>query len=114
MPKLISQKNFSNITVSSLTTTSTSQVPLDVFSKETFRSAKYQIQVTRGNSYNTSEFIVVHDGTTTYNTEYGITRTGDSLASFSSDISGNNVRLLVTPSSASSTTFKVVRVSINT
>lgn len=114
MPKLISQKNFSNITVSSLTTTSTSQVPLDVFSKETFRSAKYQIQVTRGSSYNTSEFIVVHDGTTTYNTEYGIIRTGDSLASFNSDISGNNIRLLVTPSSASSTTFKVIRVSINT
>ena len=50
MPKLISQVNFSNITVASLTTTSTSQVPLDVFSTETFRSAKYQIQVTEGSS----------------------------------------------------------------
>ena len=114
MPKLISQKNFSNITVSSLTTTSTSQVSLDVFSKTTFRSVKYQIQVTSNNSYNTSELIVVHDGTDTYNTEYGIIRTGNSLASFTSDISGNNVRLLVTPSSSSSTTFKVIRLSINT
>lgn len=114
MPKLISQKNFTNITVSSLTTTSTSQVALDVFSKETFRSVKYQIQITSGSDYHTSEFIIVHDGTNTYNTEYGIIRTGNSLASFSSDVSGNNIRLLVTPATSSSTTFKAIRLSINT
>ena len=45
MPKLLSQANFSNITVTSLTTSSTSQAVLDVFSKETYRSAKWQIQV---------------------------------------------------------------------
>ena len=44
MPHLISQKNFENITVSSLTTTSTSQASLDIFDKEQFRSARYQIQ----------------------------------------------------------------------
>ena len=40
MPKLLSQANFSNITVTSLTTTSDSQAVLDVFSKESYRSAK--------------------------------------------------------------------------
>lgn len=114
MPKLLSQKNFSNLTVSSLTTTSTSQVALDIFSKETFRSVKYQIQTTSGTDYHTTEFIIVHDGSNTYNTEYGIVRTSNSLASFSSDISGNNVRLLVTPASSNSTTFKAIRLSINT
>ena len=91
MPHLISQKNFQNITVSSLTTTSTDEVALDVF-----------------------EFIIVHDGTTTYNTEYAIIKTGSSLATFSSDISSGNVRLLVTPASTDSTTFKAIRTSINT
>ena len=114
MPKLISQKNFSNITVSSLTTTSTNQVSLDIFSKETFRSVKYQIQTTSGNDYHTCEFSIVHDGSNTYNTEYAIIKTGDSLATFNSDVSGNNIRLLVTPTSTNSTTFKAIRLSINT
>ena len=114
MPKLISQVNFSNINVSSLTTTSVSQVPLDVFSTETFRSAKYQLQVTEGSSYHTADFLVVHNGSTTYNTEYAVIKTGSSLATFDSDISGGNVRLLVTPASTSSTTFRCIRTSINT
>ena len=36
MPRLLSQANFSNITVPSLTTTSVSEVALDVFSKTSF------------------------------------------------------------------------------
>lgn len=114
MPHLISQKNFQNITVSSLTTTSTSQVAMDVFDVDQFRSVKYQLQVTSGSSYHTAEFIIVHNGTSTFNTEYAIVRTGESLASFDSDISSGNVRLLVTPSSTDPTTFKAIRTSINT
>ena len=114
MPKLLSQANFSNITVTSLTTTSDSQAVLDVFSKESYRSAKWQIQVTRGGTYHTVEFLVVHNGTATFNTEYAIIKTNDSLATFDTDISGDNVRLLVTPASDTSTTFKVIRTSINT
>jgi len=114
MPKLLSQVNFTNITVASLTTTSGSQAVLDVFSKTSFRSVKYQIQVTQGSSYHTVEFIIVHNGSLTFNTEFAIVKTGDSLASFDSDISSNNVRLLITPASGSSTTFKAIRTSINT
>ena len=114
MPRLLSQANFSNITVASLTTASTSQVALDVFSKTSFRSVKYQIQVTQGSSYHTVEFIIVHNGSITFNTEFAIVKTGDSLATFDSDISSNNVRLLIPPASGSSTTFKAIRTSINT
>ena len=114
MPRLLSQANFSNITVASLTTASTSQVALDVFSKTSFRSVKYQIQVTQGSSCHTVEFIIVHNGSITFNTEFAIVKTGDSLATFDSDISSNNVRLLITPASGSSTTFKAIRTSINT
>ena len=114
MPKLISQKNFQNITVSSVTTASTDEVALDVFDFDQFRSARYQIQVSSGSNYHTVEFIIVHDGSSTYNTEFAIVKTDSSLASFNSDISSGNVRLLVTPSSANSTTFKAIRTSINT
>ena len=72
MPRLLSQANFSNITVASLTTTSVSEVALDVFSKTSFRSVKYQIQVTQGSNYHTAEFIIVHNGTLTFNTEFAI------------------------------------------
>jgi len=114
MPKLISQKNFQNITVSSVTTASTNEVALDVFDSDQFRSARYQIQVSSGSNYHTVEFIIVHDGSSTYNTEFAIVKTDSSLASFNSDISSGNVRLLVTPCSANSTTFKAIRTSINT
>lgn len=105
---IIAIKNFDH----SSTTSSTSQVALDEFSVTSFRSAKYQLQVTRGTDYHTSEFLVVHDGTSTFNTEYGTITTGNILASFDSDISGGNVRLLITPASTDSTTFKLIRTSI--
>jgi len=114
MPKLISQKNFSNITVSGVTTTTSNQFALDSFLKSSFRSAKYQIQINQGSSYQTTEFLVVHDNTITYNTEFAIVKTGDSLSTFDSDISGNYVRLLATPSSAASPiNFKIIRISID-
>lgn len=85
-----------------------------MFDSDQFRSARYQIQVTSGSNYHTVEFIVVHDGSNTYNTEFAIVKTGASLASFNSDISSGNIRLLVTPVSTDSTTFKAIRTSINT
>ena len=69
---------------------------LIVFDKDSLDLLRYQLQVTSGSSYHTVEFIIVHDGTTTYVTEYAIIKTGSSLATFSSDISSGNVRLLVT------------------
>ena len=94
------------------TTTTTSESSLDSFSASSFRSAKYQIQITQGSSYNITEISLVHDGSDSYGTEYGTVRTGISLASFNTDIDGGNVRLLATPASSSSTTFKLVRTLI--
>ena len=94
------------------TTTTTSESSLDSFSASNYRSAKYQIQITQGSSYNITEISLVHDGSDSYGTEYGTVRTGISLASFNTDIDGGNVRLLATPASSSSTTFKLVRTLI--
>ena len=105
---VISKKSFDH----SLTTSSTSQVALDEFSVTRFRTVKYQLQVTSGTGFHAAEFVIVHNGTSTFNTEYAIVMTGNALATFDSDISGGNVRLLITPASTSSTTFKLIRSAI--
>jgi len=102
----------SAIESNSATTTTTSQTSIDSFSASEYRSAKYQVQITRGSSYQVTEISVVHDGSDSYGTEYATIKTGSSLASFSTDISEGNVRLLATPSSSSSTVFKFTKTSI--
>ena len=113
MPKLISQKNFTNIETNYTETTSTSQQIIDSFSKNRFRSVKYQVQVTNDTSHHTTEILLVHDGVITYLTEYGTILTDESLATFSSAIVGSNVRLLATPILSSLTKFKIIRTAIN-
>ena len=91
-----------------LTTTSTNTAVVMSISATTYRSVNYQVQVTRGTNYNMTTINVIHDGTTTYMTEYGTINQPVGVATFSSDISSGSLRLLGHPSSASGTTFKVV------
>lgn len=102
------------IDTSTLTTSATTanQV-LDTFASASFRTAKYMVQVhdTGNNYYHTSEILLVHDGVNVYMTEYAIVYTSVSLASFNADISGGNVRLLVTPTNATNT-IRVVRTAL--
>jgi len=106
---LLTDGAFSSVTA---TTTTTSQTAVDTFAAATYRSVKYQIQITRGSEYHITEVFIVHDGTTSYGTEYATIKTGSSLASFDTDIDSGNVRLLATPTSSSSTVFKLVRTLI--
>lgn len=94
------------------TTTSSNQV-LDSFAASTFRTAKYLVQVhdTINNHYHASEILIVHNGTTAYITEYAIVFSNASLASFDADISGGQVRLLVTPINTTNT-IKTSRTAI--
>ena len=105
---------FDNGLISSVvtTTTTTSESSIDSFSASDYRSAKYQIQIAQGSNYHTTEVNIVHDGSDSYGTEYGTIKTGSSLSTFNTDISGGNVRLLATPASSSSTVFKLVRTLI--
>jgi len=105
--------NQASILTGVTTTTTISETPIDTFSSSTYRSAKYLIQITEGTSYHTTEISIIHDGSTTYSTEYGTIKTNELLSTFDSDIDTGNVRLLATPASSSSTTFKIVRTSIN-
>jgi hypothetical protein len=93
----------------SQTTTTISETSIDTFSAATYRSAKYQIQISRGSEYQITEIFIVHDDTSSYGTEYATVKTGSTLSSFSTDIDTGNVRLLVTPTDTASTTFKLIR-----
>ena len=89
------------------TKTSTSQASVDSFTAATYSSAQFQVQVTRGSAYHMTTINVIHDGTSAYMTEFGTVKTGTSLATFDADINSGSVRLLATPSSATSTVFKI-------
>jgi len=91
-----------------LTTTSTNAAVVMSISASTYRSANYQVQVTRGSNYNMTTVNVIHDGTTTYMTEYGTINQPIGVATFSSDISSGALRLIGHPTFSSETTFKVI------
>lgn len=76
-----------------------------------FRSVKYQITVTSGSSYEYTEFMAIHDGTNVYVSEINTLPTASSLATFTADISGGNLRLLTTPVNAV-TTYKTIATAI--
>ncbi len=103
-----SQTTIIKLEAATATTTTTSESNIDTFSASIFRSAQYQIQITQGTSYQVTTLNVLHDGTNVYLSEFGtIKTTSSSLATFDADINSGNVRVRATPSSSSSTIFKI-------
>ena len=100
---------FVNDFTTSLTTTATTQVALLSLDLSVYRSVEYQIQVTEGSNYYTTKILAIHNGTTAVHNEYGTLSIGtvSNPATFDVDISGSNLRLLVTPASTNSTVTKV-------
>lgn len=83
--------------------TSTSSIEtVDQWSKSTYRSAKYQMQVESGSGYQSVDIMVLHDGVDTNVIQYGSTTFGSNVGVFTSDISGSNVRLRFTATDATS------------
>jgi len=78
---------------------------IDTYLKTAYRSSKHLIQATKGSSYQVSEITLIHDGTTVWMTEYGRVKNDSDLATYDAAISGNDVRLTVTPAYAT-TVFK--------
>jgi len=98
----------SRLTATGYTTTSTSQVVVDSFSIDSYRSAKYEVQITSGSKYHLIELRVVHDGTNVWLAQYGEIQTDGTLGIFDSTVSGGNLQLLFTPT-YSSTQLKIYR-----
>ena len=107
--------NQANISGNTVTTTSTAAATANSFGASEFRSARYTVQITNltDSTYQTTEIILIHNGTTPEMTEYGTIFTGAAAeATFDADISSGNVRLRATPASGDTMVFKVVRHSI--
>jgi hypothetical protein len=94
----------------SLPPSSTAQVGIhSALATATYRSVEYTIQSTEGTNFHTVEDSwLLHDGSTAYHTEYGSIFNNVGVSTYNVDVSGGNIRLLATPSSASSTNFKVL------
>jgi hypothetical protein len=90
------------------TTATASQIGIhSTLSTSTYRSVEYTIQATQGTSFHATKILAIHNGTTVYNSEYGTIYNNASVGTFDVDLSGGNIRLLVTPASASSTTYTI-------
>ncbi len=87
------------------TTTATSVISI---STTLFRSARIQVQISQGSSYQASDILLIHNGSTSNIIEYGTLATDSTLATFSTDISSNTARLLVSMGSATSATVRAV------
>lgn len=106
----------SSLTATVVTTaiTSTPAVAIDSWALATYRSAKYILQVTctavssgsNLNTYQVSEVLVIHNGTTATMIEYGAIKTTNDLATFTVDCNTSSnglVRLLAVAANASDT-----------
>ena len=98
------------------TTTTVSAITastIDTLAIASYRSSRFQVQITQGTNYQSADLMVIHDGTTASIIEYGSIATSDYLGAFSATISGSNLLLQVTMSTAASATIKVVRYGIS-
>ena len=96
--------------VSELSTVSTSTI--DSFSLSTYRSARYQVQISQGTDYQCTDLLVIHNDSIANFVESGSVATNNYLATFSTTISGSNLLLQVDMANSASATIKVVRYAV--
>jgi hypothetical protein len=101
------------MTSSSNTTTGVVLQAVDSFTLVGYRSANYTVSIkdNNANAYQISHMLVIHNGTTSYITEFGTMFTNTSLGVFSSDANTTHARLLFTPTSTN-TTLKIVKTAL--
>lgn len=97
-------------TVTGVSTTTATTI--DTLPIATYRSARFQVQITQSTDYQSTDLMVIHNGTTSNIIEYGSIATNDYLASFSSSVSGSDLLLQATMVSATAATVKVVRYGV--
>ena len=94
----------------------TSAVTVDTWSTSLYRTVHYVAQVTdvTNSQYQASQFMIIHDGTSSYKSEYNIMYTASNLGSFDAHIDGlGNMVVTFTANSATAKTIKVIRTGVN-
>lgn len=101
------------LTAVSTSVTTTSATSVDTFSATTYRSVKYQIQISDGASYEMLELAVIHDGTNVFMSTFGNVFTGAaSLGTFDASLSSGTVTVTYSATAATSKTVRMVRVAV--
>jgi len=96
------------ISTTRTTVATTSATTIESFAIDTYRSARVQVQITQGTDYQTSDVLIIHDGSTASVIEYASIATDDYLGTFTGAVSGGNCLLQINMSSVSSATVKVL------
>ena len=100
------------VNTESATVASTSQTQIASFPAASFRTCKAVIQArdTSTGEVQSTELLIIHNGTTASSVEYGTIFTGaSSIVSYEVDINLGNVRILATRSSVNSTQYRTVK-----
>lgn len=101
----------SHATSKAFTSNTITQKVVAEFPADVYRGGKIVIQVYKplDNITTISEFLIVHDNSDVYSTEYGIITTGYNapLVSFETNIVSNMVRFLATPITSDDLNFKI-------
>lgn len=87
---------------SNVSVTTTTAI-LDSMSTNLYRSAKYNLQLSSGSNYQFIELHAIHNGTTANVSTVSNTSTNGNLATFSANVSGNALNLLITASGSTIT-----------
>jgi hypothetical protein len=97
------------------TSNSTFQSVVDSWPTTQFRTAHYLLQITNTatSSYQSSQLMLIQDGTDVFFTEYADIYTSTSLGIWSADIVGGIVELLFTPNTSQNMVIKVVRTALD-
>ena len=90
----------------SSTTTSTSQFTLATANASVYTGGEFLIQATLGANVHITKVLVAANSTSVSLTRYGTVMNGDSIFTADADVSSGDIRIRITPSSATSTVFK--------
>lgn len=106
-------QNQSRFVSSSVTTSSLLQATIASFAHASYAAAEILITTIRGTDTHLTKLLVTHDGSSAIATEYGTVYTNSELATYEVSLSGPLVNIIATPTSATSTTFKIVTTLVN-
>lgn len=100
----------------SVSLTSSTATEIGRFPLEFFKSAEFTVELEQGEKTTATKVMVVHNGTTTGSSQFGTASIGSPAisATFSTDISGTAVRLLVSVSDAATANVNVTTSKVMT
>ena len=101
-------QNNAFISTNTATALTNTQIELTRFSSNAYSGGRFTMMARMGSNTHMSELNILHDGTTAYYTEYGIIYSNISLYDVVADVNVGNVRILVTPTQNTSTTFRIL------